>query len=302
MHVAVSIVAFRNPDDITRCLEALSASTHTDFEVIICENGGPEAYAALCAALPANLSGGQIVRAVLADGNLGYAGGVNVCLRETPQVDAWWVLNPDTSPYPGAMAAQLERLAVGDCDGVGCTLHLPDGRVQSHGGRWRPWLARAISIGHGSALETRPDPREIESIQNYLNGASMMINRRFVDVVGPMREEYFLYCEEVEWCLRAVQRGIRLGFAPDALVLHYQGTSTGNAPDIRDRPRMPIYLTERNKLLVTRDRFPTRLPVATVAAFAGLFARYARRKAWRQLAYGLTGWWAGIQNQRGAIS
>ena len=299
MHVAVSIVGFRNRDDIVRCLAALEQSTHTDFEVIICENGGPEAFKALSEVLPAQLAGGQRVRAVLASGNLGYAGGVNVCLRETPDADAWWVLNPDTQPEPGALALKVARLSAGDCEAVGSTIVLSDGRVQSHGGRWTPWLARSESLGHGSALSALPDPAWVESVQNYLNGASMLIGKRFLEVVGPMREDYFLYCEEVEWCLRGVQRGMRLGFAPNARVLHYVGTTTGSYDAITRRPRTPVYLNERNKMLTTWDRYPRRMPVAAVSSLLLIFVRFGRAGAWRQIGYGLAGWAAGLAKARG---
>src|ERR1700745_947012 len=125
MHIAVAIVGLRNPDDIATCVGALGRSDYADFEVIICENGGLEAYAALTASLPPSLPGGQKVRAVQAPGNLGYAGGINVCLRETPDADAWWILNPDTLPAPTAMSAQVERLAAGDCDAVARTIDRP---------------------------------------------------------------------------------------------------------------------------------------------------------------------------------
>lgn len=300
MHVAVSIVGFRNRDDIVRCLAALERSTHTDFEVILCENGGPGAFGELTEILPAQLPGGQRVRAVLAPGNLGYAGGVNVCLRETPEADAWWVLNPDTQPEPDALALTVERLAAGDCEAVGSTIVLSDGRVQSHGGRWTPWLARSESLGHGSALTQLPDPAWVESAQNYLNGASMLIGRRFLEVVGPMREDYFLYCEEVEWCLRGVQRGMRLGFAPNARVLHYVGTTTGSYDAITRRPRTPVYLNERNKMLTTWDRYPRRMPVAALSSLLLIFVRFGRAGAWRQIGYGLAGWAAGLAKVRGA--
>lgn len=300
MHVAIAIVGFRNPGDIVQCLGALEDSTYDDFEVIVCENGGPAAYDALRAVAPSVLRGGQPVRLVLADGNLGYGGGVNQCLRQTPAADAWWVLNPDTQPHPEALAAQVRRLSVGDCEAVGCVVYLPSGRIQSYGGRWTRWLARPQSIGIGSLLEAGVDAALIERTQSYLNGASMLVGRRFVEVAGPMREEYFLYCEEVEWCLRAVALGLRLGFAPDALVRHNQGTTTGSGEAPARRPRMPIYLGERNKLLLTRDCFPRWLAVAAVGAFAMVLLRYARRGAWRQVGYGLSGLIAGLLNERGA--
>jgi len=302
MHVTVCIVGFRNVGDIQGCLEALAGSTHADFDVVICENGGPEAFEALRAGIPTTLGEGRSVRAILAPGNLGYAGGVNACMALAPDSDAWWVLNPDTHPEPQAMALQVARLAAGDCEAVGSTIYLSDGRVQSHGGRWRPWLARAESIGHGSALDMVPDPADIERTQNYLNGASMMMSRRFLQTVGPMREEYFLYCEEVEWCLRGGKLGMRLGFAPGARVLHYAGTTTGSYDDMRRRPRAPIYLNERNKMLTTRDVFPARLPIASLASLALIFLRFGRRGAWRQVGYGLSGWIAGMRNRRGAPS
>lgn len=299
MHVAIAIVSYKTPADVAHCLQALSASAYADFEIVICENGGPDAFEALRRVIPASLPGGQKVRAVLADSNLGYAGGVNLCLRETPGADAWWVLNPDTCPAAGALSAMVARLARGDCQAVGSTVHHTSGVVQSHGGLWRKGLARAVSIGHGEPLESRPDPAAIEATQNYLNGASMMVNRTFLETTGPMAEDYFLYCEEVEWCLRAEARGLRLGFAPDALIAHEQGTSTGNSRDLKGRSQLSVYLGERNRLLLTRDLYSGLLPMAAVAALALLSLRFLRAGAWRQWGYALRGWAAGLAGRRG---
>jgi hypothetical protein len=299
MHVAVCVVSFRNPDDVASCLRALDATSYPDFEVIICENGGRDAFEALTAIIPARLTSGQEVRVVSASGNIGYAGGVNVCLQNAPDADAWWILNPDTEVDPDAMGHLVKRLSADDCDAVGCSIRLPNNSIQSHGGRWQPWLARAISLGHGSSLDDVPNPKHIELNQNYLNGASMFVGKQFVAIVGPMREEYFLYCEEVEWCIRAKALGMRLGFAPDAWVLHQAGTTTGSYTEIKRRPKTPVYLNERNKILTTRDCFPMRFPIAAVAALLLIVVKFGRGGAWRQMGYALAGWAAGLLNRRG---
>jgi hypothetical protein len=300
LNVAICIVGYHNPDDVMRCVAALEESSHAEFEIVVCENGGREAFAVLSSAIPAHLAGGQAVTVIDAGANLGFAGGVNLCLEQAAGADAWWILNPDTRPAPCALAALVTRLERGDCEAVGGKLHWPGGRIQSYGGRWRPWLARAASLGMGRPLDAEVDSASIERAQNYLTGASMLISRRFVELAGPMREDYFLYCEEVEWCLRAKARGARLAFAPDARVEHTHGTTTGAGESARAQPRLPVYLNERNRLLLTRDRFPGRLPVAAMAALALMALRYGRRGAWRQLGYGLGGWWAGMANRRGA--
>lgn len=299
MRVSVVIVGFRNASDVLACLEALSNSTYPDFDVVICENGGEEAFLQLRSVLPISLRGGQDVRAFARPDNPGYAGGVNACIAAAPGADAWWILNPDTEPTADAMGLMVARLAQGDCHAVGGSICRSADEVQSHGGRWRAWLARAEAIGVGDQATSLPDPEFVERLQNYISGASLMVGPRFLQVVGPMREDYFLYGEEVEWCLRGIQRGMRLGFASGARVLHHAGATTGSAEDIRRRSRLPIYLDERNKMLITRDRFANRLLIAAAAAFLLILLRFARRGAWNQTGYAIKGWWAGLNNRRG---
>ncbi len=298
--IAVCIVSFRDPALIMRCLDALSRSTYGDFEVVICENGGTGALEALRAALPTQLATGQPIAILSQAANLGYAGGVNACMAARPDARAWWVLNPDTQVEPGALHALVTRLARGDCAAVGGVLYHPDGRVQAYGGHWHGWLARATSLGLGVPLATPVNPATVERRQNYLLGACMLVGRSFVDAIGPMRDDYFLYAEEIEWCLRGRAHGLRLGFAPDARICHGQGGTTGSADEIRRRPRLPIYLDERNKLHVIRDTTPARLPVAVVLTFLLAWARFGRRGAVRQWRDAVAGWWAGVCNQRGA--
>src|ERR1700743_3032168 len=105
MHVAVAIVGFANATDIVRCITALSRCDYPDFELVICENGGDAAFVALQKSVPSVLPNGQAVRLIKAPHNGGYASGVNICMAAAPRADAWWILNPDTEPSAGAMAA-----------------------------------------------------------------------------------------------------------------------------------------------------------------------------------------------------
>lgn len=298
-HVAVVIVGYRNPGDIARCIHALERSTYRDFEIVICENGGPDAFAALQAAVPLRLAGGQDVRLIEAPRNGGYAGGINIAMARAPDADAWWILNPDTEPSPGAMAALLAHLHKG-YDAVGGPIYFPSGEVQSFGGVWLSWRAKGISMGYGGAPDTKPDSAAIESKQNYLLGASMFVGRHFLQTTGPMAEHYFLYCEEVDWFLRGKRRGMRLGFAPDAGIVHHQGTSTGYSRSLRARSCRAVYLDERNKMLLTREFYPARWPVAAILALVRLVGRYGRDRAFRQAAWGTAGWLMGILGRSGA--
>lgn len=299
LHISICIVGFHNAEEIVGCVSALTRSTHSNFDIVICENGGEASWRTLRAILPETLPGGQGVECLCAPGNIGYAGGVNMAMRARPDTDAWWIVNPDTAPEPEALAALVTRLMRGDCHMVGGVLYNAQGRVQAYGGHWRFWLGRAVSIGMGADVNDPVDARAVEARMNYVLGASMLVDRHFVEQVGLMRDEYFLYCEEVEWGLRAGKMRVKLGFAPDARVRHDQGSTTGSAGALRSRNRLPIYMDERNKLNVVRDISGWRLPVAAVATLILLTMRYGARGAWKQWGYALAGWWAGVCGERG---
>lgn len=296
--IAVVIVSFHSLPDIVRCLAALEQSTWGRFRVVICENGGEDAFRTLRASLPAQLKSGQRIELLSAPGNPGYAGGINLAIERTAPADAYWILNPDTQPDPAALEAMVARLDQGDCSAVGHDILSSDGRLGSRGGLWLKWSARAISLDKGKAWQPIADVRALENRINYITGASLLVSRGFWQRVGKMREDYFLYCEEVEWCLRAIRLGEKLGYAPGAFVRHAQGTATGSGGSLRTQSKLAVYLMERNRILLTRDLYPGLMPVAVLLSLLHIAIKYTKAAAWRQGCYALSGWFAGLANKR----
>ena len=299
MHVAVCIVGFRSAEEIGACLDALDQQTWRNFSVVICENGGEQAFAELSARIGQRQVGTKPLCLIAESDNPGYAAGINRAIASSYTADAWWVLNPDTEPTPTCLAALVARLEKDRPGIVGGIIVGPDGRLQSCGGRWRSAFARVEAIGHGWAADTPVDAAGIEQHLDYQCGASMLVARAVVDQIGLMREDYFLYCEEVEWCVRAKDAGFALGLAPDAIIVHHQGSTTGSGGAVRSRSRLPIYLDERNKINMVRDLRPWRLWTAIPVAFALVVIRYGKALAPRQMGYALAGWLAGVRDLRG---
>jgi len=156
--VVVGIVSTNDIQNILGCLKSLSVSDHRNFWIVICENGGLDAFehAARCLADADFIRGGQqlsgddepevawaqgCARFRLANGgqpvvllkssvNRGYAGGVNACIAAAAKAswDAIWVLNPDTFPEPNALAALARRQQAGGYGVVGSRLVTDLGR------------------------------------------------------------------------------------------------------------------------------------------------------------------------------
>ena len=65
-----------------------------------------------------------------------------------------------------------------------------------------------------------PDqPIEVEAI----SGACMLVPRKVYEQVGGLDENYFLHCEDLDWCMSFRQQGWNVMFVPDAKISHFQG-------------------------------------------------------------------------------
>ncbi len=65
---------------------------------------------------------------------------------------------------------------------------------------------------------------------DVLVGAFLMVRREAYEQVGGMDENYFMYCEEVDWCRRFHDAGWKIVFLPEAQAVHYGGGSSDREP------------------------------------------------------------------------
>lgn len=323
--VIVSIVAMGGAAMVVDCVRAILAGETLPMTVVIVENGGREALQRLQYELDASgllgtsgseatisgirfaPHGGENGRPtiLLCDpgSNLGYAGGNNVAIEQAPVAnwDAVWVLNPDTIPEPHALAALIERAEETKAGIVGSRLiFTASGRVQTWGGmRWSLWLGRGRYLGFLREAEKLPDIAAVERRMDFVSGASMYVTRRFVEAVGPMDHAFFMYGEDVDWCLRGRRQGFRLAYAHGSVVRHIHGATAGSSRVRAKRSAFSIYFCERNKVLLMRKHLGALAPLAIAGAGFASIEYLVRTRSPRQFMTALRGWWAGARGETG---
>lgn len=211
--------------------------------------------------------------------NLGFAGGNNVGLRYARSRDDFasaWLVNNDTAVEPDAMRHMTDRLAETPGAGICCStlLHYHDPRrIQALGGGWYcKWLGLPWHLGRLRSWRGSVDRDRAERLMNYPVGASMMVSRPFVEQVGLMCEDYFLYFEELDWVLRAGDR-FTLVYAPESIVYHRIGASIGTSSHPGRKSLVCDYWSARNRLFFTRRWFPEALPAVYLTLVAALVTR-----------------------------
>jgi len=217
---AVLLLNWNGWRDTIECLQSVTQSTGVAFSIVVCDNGSHDNSLeqittwAEAAAKPFALYDREQAEAGGATGqdeplvliqtgaNLGFAGGNNVGLRYCLAhggFDYVWVLNNDTVVAPDALQQLVARMqldpAIGMC-GSKLVFYHQRGQVQAYG---------------GSAFE-----------------ASILVSTPFLQTVGLMCEDYFLYFEEIDWAFRA--RGkFKLAYADASVVWHKEGGTIGSS-------------------------------------------------------------------------
>ena len=110
----------------------------------------------------------------------------------------------------------------------------------------------------------------------------MLVRRRALGVVGLLDENYFLHCEDLDWCFRFRQMGLGVLFVPTVRVFHEKGRCS------RARPVEIQWHLHKGMVRYFRKNFRDAYPLPLMGfAVLGVWLRFAMvalpRVAWIQL-------------------
>ncbi|CAD5268132.1 MULTISPECIES: glycosyltransferase family 2 protein [unclassified Imperialibacter] len=166
---------------------------------------------------------------LLASRNLGYAGGNNVGIKELmrrKEIKSIVLLNPDIELNENIFhTLNTSLLKEKSLAAIGPRLCLKGERnkIFSDGGLLH--FNRFYYPGH---LHAKKNVLEVishglNSDIGYVNGSFFMIRVSALEAIGLLKEKFFLYFEETEWCHRAKTLGWQV--ASDTTVTAYQDIS-----------------------------------------------------------------------------
>ncbi|MBC7237121.1 MAG: glycosyltransferase [Chloroflexi bacterium] len=212
--------------------------------------------------------------------NLGFSGGNNLALRamlagsDPPRHVL--LLNSDTLVHAGALEAMVAWLndhpAVGI---VGAALRYADGGFQHSAFRF-PTLPMIFfdfwPLNHrllNSRLNGRYPRKLYEAGRpfpiDHPLGAALMIRWATLEQIGLLDEGYFMYCEEIDWCMRAKKAGWEVWCVPRAVITHLEGRSAA-----RFRERMYVELWRSRYRLFAKHYGPLYRSLARLLVRAGM--------------------------------
>lgn len=180
--------------------------------------------------------------------NVGFAAGVNKGIKIAMKNNAEFVLllNNDTKIDMNIFLPMSEFLLKNKKSGItGPVIEFQkDGqKVYDYGGYVSKLFGKTK---HDNRKEyTNTDPFEV----HYISGCCMMIKREVFEKIGLFDEHFFMYYEDVDFCLRAKARGLQSYVVPEAKIYHELSNS------LKTNAQTIYYLIRSSKIFHNKYHF-----------------------------------------------
>ncbi len=168
--------------------------------------------------------------------NGGFAYGNNIGIRAA-RGEILCLLNPDTVVRRGAFRALVEFLDAHPTAGfIGPKVLNDDGTLQLSARRSIPtpfdaiaralWLSKLFPTSKTFARYNRTydDPELVQQV-DASTGCCIVARRSMLDAIGLLDEGFFIYCEDVDWFIRARDAGWQTWYVPTAVIEHHHAYS-----------------------------------------------------------------------------
>ncbi|HWG08554.1 MAG TPA: glycosyltransferase [Solirubrobacteraceae bacterium] len=196
--------------------------------------------------------------------NGGFAANVNRGIAASDPARDVVVLNSDVEAQPSWLEC-LQFGAHGHEGGagiVGGQLQYPDGRIQFGGTarnrdqpQWFDHRYRFKPPGWG--------PADTPSAALAVTGACMYVRREVIERIGAFDERYAMAYEDVDWCLRAWQAGLRVLYFPSAQLVHHESVTRGTELGERERDSQRLFWERWSAFFDDRETWLAQAPGAT---------------------------------------
>jgi N-acetylglucosaminyl-diphospho-decaprenol L-rhamnosyltransferase len=237
----VTIVNYQTPQLTIACLSSLATEIQSlpGTHVVVVDNASGDRSVEQIEEAIRREGWNHWVSLMVSEINGGFAWGNNLAIRPaltSPHHPTYFLLlNPDTIVNPGAIKLLVDFMDRHPHIGIaGSRLEDPDGTPQVSAFRFPSWLSEldaGLRLGIVSKLLSKwivaPPVSDIACQTDWVAGASMVVRREVFEQADLMDEGYFMYFEELDFCLQAKKLGWDCWYVPESRVVHLVGQSSG---------------------------------------------------------------------------
>ena len=222
--VSISLVNTNSRELLLACLDSLRG---VEAEVVVLDNASEDGSAA------AVRERYPEVRVIEQRHRAGFGANHNTVIRATTGRYVY-VLNEDTTSADWGLARMVAHLDANPrVAALAPRLEYPDGRLQNSAWRFPSPAAAALGLLTLSRLGIVQSGGGATRDVDWAMAAALLLRRSALDEVGLFDEEFFIYSEETDLCLRLRRAGWRTEYFPAVTVVHHESQFSAGIPERR---------------------------------------------------------------------
>lgn len=228
----VSIVTYNSSATVDACLDAIEVAagrSALDWKVVVVDNCSVDDTTEI---LGHRRMTSADLEVILNEDNAGFAAAVGQATAVAPDRDLLVMVNPDCYLSDDTLAVCEEWLARHPGDAAVVQLWNLDGTLQtSAGSAWRPsrqvWRALRQGGPAGGVYINRRERRLSDEpiVVDWANMAFFAVALDVYEELGGLDTRFWMYCEDLDFCLRMKDAGRRVWWLPRGGATHVGGHS-----------------------------------------------------------------------------
>ena len=245
--VLISVLNYNNFQSTKKCVLSILDCSLKKIEIYIVDNNSPDnSYQKLKDFF-------KDLNVVKSKTNNGYASGhkiaVNYAIKN--KFDFIWVLNNDLTVRKESLQKLLSTY---ESNGTGVfgsiTLKSENPDIVNFGGGSTDDIKEAFDYNayEGCLLEEYYKKTQLRKVQS-VEGSSILIPLEIIKEHGFMREDFFMYGEETDYCYRLKKVGISSFVVPESVVVHK------GAESLKNSKHLESYYRRRNILYFEKEHY-----------------------------------------------
>lgn len=223
--VCIIIVNYNGWNDTLECVNSLNNLNYTNYRIIIVDNNSNKKN------LEDELNNLN-VDIIFLDENKGFAGANNVGIEFASKYnpDYYLLLNNDTIVDKDFIEPMIKVFENDNKVGIvtGKIFYYNSDILWFGGSHFDEKFGEYKISGIGKKdSEIYNEQQQI----NYATGCLMMISKNLIKEVGLLNEDYFLYYEDADYCIRTIKKGLKIIYEPQSIIYHKESRSTKKGSD-----------------------------------------------------------------------
>lgn len=266
--LAIILLNYNNVEDTLECVRSIEENYSEKCTIIVVDNMSSDNSKEIL------IKNEDRYKLILNDVNEGFAHGNNIGIKWAMSQGFEYVMLLNNDTLVAKQSIERMMMAIKKDKKIGIVspriMYYPNKEnIWFDGGQIDWFKFIVLHKNMNKNINDITENKDNEEFVDFITGCCMLIRREVIDSIGYLPEEYFMYYEDVDYCVRVKDGGFKLVNIKDSIIYHKVSSASGG----EDSP-FSIKWGTRNRIIFM-NKYKQR--VSVIKYYGGMLFFYTTR-------------------------